>query len=72
MTFDVENTIRRRKSVRAYENRPLSQSDRDRVNALITELGEEDTPFPARITMRLLEPKKSILIWDLQIICQSQ
>ena len=57
MTFDVENTIRRRKSVRAYENRPLSQSDRDRVNALITELGEEDTPFPARITMRLLEPK---------------
>ena len=57
INFDVEETIRRRKSVRSYEKRPLSQADRDAVLALLTELREEETPFPAQIQMRLLEAK---------------
>ena len=55
MNFNVENTIRRRKSVRSYEKRPLSDADRDAVLSLIDELYAEDSPFPAKIQMRLLE-----------------
>ena len=57
MKFDVEQTIRSRKSVRSYENRLLSQTDRKAVNELIDQLGKEETPFPARIQMQLLEAK---------------
>ncbi len=31
--FRVEETIRRRKSIRSYENRPLSPADREAVRA---------------------------------------
>jgi len=55
MNFDLEKTVRQRKSVRAYENRPLAQSDKDMVNANILELLAENTPFPADISIRLLE-----------------
>lgn len=55
MNFDLEKTVRKRKSVRAYENRPLAQSDKDKVNACISELLEENTPFPAQMNIRLLE-----------------
>ena len=57
MNFNIEDTIRRRKSIRSYEKRPLSDADRDAVLSLIDELYAEDTPFPAKIQMRLLEAK---------------
>ena len=52
MTYDVEEIIRQRKSVRSYENRPLSQSDRAAVIKLIEETIAQETPFPARIRMQ--------------------
>ena len=52
MNFNIEDTIRRRKSIRSYEKRPLSDADRDAVLSLIDELYAEDTPFPAKIQMR--------------------
>ncbi|MBQ8986676.1 MAG: nitroreductase family protein [Lachnospiraceae bacterium] len=55
MNFDLEKTVRLRKSVRTYENRPLAKTDKDKVNACILEILAEDEPFPADISIRLLE-----------------
>jgi len=55
MNFDLEKTVRLRKSVRTYDNRPLAKTDKDKVNACILEILAEDTPFPADISIRLLE-----------------
>ena len=52
---DLEGTIRRRKSVRTYEDRPLTQADRDAVESLVAEALAEETPFPARIRVQLLD-----------------
>ena len=35
MNFDLRETVNRRKSVRSYEKRPLSQSDREAISAVI-------------------------------------
>lgn len=56
--FNVEETIRSRKSIRSYEKRPLSQADREAVIAYMAELCQgEMTPFPAQVRMCLLEAK---------------
>ncbi len=55
--FHVEETIRRRKSVRTYENRPLSPADKAAIQACMDELCREETPFPAKLQMCLLETK---------------
>ena len=55
MNFDLEKTVRLRKSVRTYENRPLEKTDKDKVDACILEILAEDEPFPADISIRLLE-----------------
>ena len=55
MNFDLEKTVRLRKSVRTYDNRPLAKTDKDKVNACILEIMAEDTPFPADISICLLE-----------------
>ena len=57
MNFQVEETIRARRSVRSYQNRPLSQADRAAVQTLLDEVCKAETPFPARLQMRLLEAK---------------
>mgnify|MGYP002860138578 CR=1 FL=1 len=57
MQFDVEETIRRRKSVRSYDGRPLAADDRDAIEALIEALLAEESPFPAKMHIRLLEAK---------------
>lgn len=53
--FCVEETVRRRKSIRAYENRPLSQGDKAVISACMEQLCREETPFPAQLQMCLLE-----------------
>lgn len=58
MIFNVEETVRSRKSIRSYENRPLTQADKDAINACIAALCEEETPFPAQMQMCLLETKQ--------------
>ena len=56
-SYDLEKTVRQRRSVRSYENRPLSQADRERITSCIEELRTEETPFPAKIRIQLLEAK---------------
>lgn len=55
--FGLEETIRKRKSVRNYENRQLSQEDKDRLISCIEELCKKESPFPAHIRIQLLEAK---------------
>ena len=55
--FHVEETVRSRKSIRSYEKRPLSQSDKAAIQACMDELCGEESPFPARMQMCLLEIK---------------
>ena len=57
MNFDLRETVNRRKSVRSYEKRPLSQSDREAISAVIADCCTESTLFPAEIQIRLLEAK---------------
>lgn len=57
ITYDLGETVRKRRSVRSYENRPLSQTDKERLLYCIEELLKEETPFPANIHIRLLDAK---------------
>ena len=56
--FNVEQTITKRKSIRSYENRALSQKDKDAILAYIDKLQNEKTPFPANMQIHLLETKQ--------------
>lgn len=55
--FNLEETIRKRKSVRSYENRLLSQTDKEHIISYMEELCKEESPFPAQIHIQLLEAK---------------
>ena len=55
--FDLEEIVRKRKSVRSYENRLLSQADKEQVLSCIEELCQEETPFPAHLRIQLLEAR---------------
>lgn len=55
--FNVEETIRSRKSIRSYDNRPLSQANKATIQACMDQLCREETPFPAQMQMCLLEAK---------------
>ncbi|MCH5192259.1 MAG: nitroreductase family protein [Oscillospiraceae bacterium] len=55
---NLEKAIRTRKSIRSYEKRPLTSEDMERIVACIDELTAEPSPFPADITVRVLETKK--------------
>lgn len=57
MTFDVEQTIRRRKSVRSYVKRPLSAYDKEILTKLMDEAAFSPPPFDGKVRMRLLEIK---------------
>ena len=57
MNFDLKETVKHRKSVRSYEKRPLSQSDKEAISAVIADYCAESAPFPAKIRIRLLETK---------------
>lgn len=55
--FNLEETVRKRKSVRSYENRPLDQTDKEHIISCMGELREEESPFPAQIHIQLLEAR---------------
>lgn len=57
MKPSFEDTVRARKSVRSYDRRPLSQADRAAVEDLLAHM-QDDTPFPGRITTKLLEANR--------------
>lgn len=48
----VADTIRKRVSVRTYENRPLSTEDRTELEAFLAQI---ESPFAAPVTFRLLD-----------------
>lgn len=55
---NLEETIRKRRSIRSYEKRSLESKDREKIIACLDELSAEKSPFPADITIRVLEAKK--------------
>ena len=55
--FDLAQTVRKSRSVRSYEKRPLSQEDKECLLSDIDELCSEESPFPAKIHIQLLEAK---------------
>ncbi len=55
MKADIESTVRKRKSIRAYEPRPLTEEDKVKVQSLITEILSDLSPFPAGMKIHLLE-----------------
>lgn len=55
INFNVEEIVRKRKSIRSYENRPLTRTDKASLLSLIEELQTEETPFPAKLRIQLLE-----------------
>ena len=57
MNYDLEATVRRRKSIRSYDKRPLSDADKEAVLACAKEVCEEAGPFPAEMKIQMLEAK---------------
>jgi len=57
LDFPVEQTVRSRYSVRTYEEQPLSEGEKEKINAYIAELQKASSPFSDDVTLRLLEAK---------------
>lgn len=57
MNYDLETTVRQRKSIRSYDKRPLSDADKEAILACAKEVCEEAGPFPAEMKIQMLEAK---------------
>ena len=60
MNCNVEEIIRKRKSVRTFEKRPLVESDKNAIIACLSELSKEVSPFPAEIRFQFLDIKDGV------------
>ena len=60
MNCNVEEIIRKRKSVRTFEKRPLVKSDKNAIIACLGELSKEVSPFPAEIRFQFLDIKDGV------------
>ena len=58
--INLEETIRKRKSIRAYDGRPISPEDKEKLLTAIELVSSEDTPFPAEMKVKILEAKKGV------------
>lgn len=54
--FPVEKTVRARRSVRTYEERPLSKEDKEKITSYIAALSN---PFSIKVSIGLLEKKSA-------------
>lgn len=63
--FPVKETAEKRKSVRTYLEKPLEIADKEKINAYISYLAEEEIPFGAKIRIRLFDVDKDINAKDL-------
>lgn len=54
--FPVEKTVRARRSVRTYEERPLSKEDKEKITSCIAAL---TNPFSVKVSIGLLEKKSA-------------
>lgn len=58
MPSTIETQIRQRKSIRSYDSRPLTEKDKNLLLSEIEHILQEETPFPARIHIQLLEARE--------------
>ena len=65
ISFPVKETAKKRKSVRTYIEKPLEKADREKIEAYIDSLLKEETPFSAKIRIRLFDVDKDINAKDL-------
>lgn len=63
--FDVKETSIKRKSVRTYIEKPLSDSDREKINDYIALILNEESSFSAKVRIRLFDVDKDINSKDL-------
>ena len=65
INFSVNETSLKRKSVRTYIEKPLSDSDKEKINSFIDYLENEPHPFTAKVRIRLFDVDKDINAKDL-------
>lgn len=58
LDFQVENTIKTRSSVRTYEEKPLSEEDKNKLKAYME--SSIENPFSVNVSFRLLEQKDAV------------
>ncbi len=63
--FNINETAKIRKSVRTYTGTPLTDSDREKINAYMEELNRNEHPFNARVRIKLFDVNKEINSKDL-------
>ena len=63
--FNINETAKIRKSVRTYTGTPLTDSDREKINAYIEELNRNEHPFNAKVRIGLFDVNKEISSKDL-------
>lgn len=60
MNFPFKDAVEKRKSVRTYIEKPLSDSDREKIQSFIDFLASEPHPFSAKVRIRLFDVDKDI------------
>ncbi len=63
--FNIYEVAEKRKSVRTYTQKPLEECDREKINAYINKLSEEEHPFSAKVRIKLFDVDKEINSKDL-------
>lgn len=56
---DIGETIKKRKSVRTYDGRPLTAADRAKLEEVIEEVCSGESPFPGKLRITVLEAGSS-------------
>ena len=65
INLDINEVAKKRKSIRTYIEKPLEESDREKINCFINELSEEEIPFDAKVRIKLFDVDKDINAKDL-------
>lgn len=58
--FDIKEISQKRKSIRTYLETPLSESDRKKITDYISLIEKEQSPFGAKVRIRLFDVDKDI------------
>ncbi len=65
LNFPIEETVKARKSIRTYLDKPLADREREKINAFIDYLACEDSYFGVKIRIKLFDVDKEINSKDL-------
>ena len=63
--FNINKVAKIRRSVRTYTGIPLTESDKEKVNAYIDSLSGQEHPFDAKVRIKLFDVDKEISAKDL-------